>query len=283
MAAIKHFGAIDRRAGASCFRFDRLTVAAVLATFTRGMADSGGDHSCREQLRAQSFAQGLWNKSGDLGVSAVRDNIRGYNHGSPETEVNLLATVLGSGVSEAKIYALLTRFGNTGTLCAADMSELTEILGNPADAAKLKTILHIAAEIAKPAQIAHPVIGNCVDLVHYLQTAMGGCRVETFRVLFLDTHNKIIADEVLWSGTVAEVQVYPREVMRRALELDSCAFIAAHNHPSNVVVPSKADINMTRQLLDAAGALGIAFHDHFIVSMNNYHSMRFHKSVDPWQ
>lgn len=283
MAAAKLYSATDRCDGASGLRLDSCTLRPVLASFAHGVADSRRDHPCGEQLRPQSFAQGLWHRSRDLGVSAVRDDLRGYRPGSSTTEVDLLKTVLGSSVSEAKIHALLTKFGGTGTLLAADVDELTDLLGNSADAAKLKSIFQIAAEIGKHPQIDHPVIGNCMDLVRYLQGAMGTCRVETFRVLFLDAHNKIIADEVLWSGTVSEVQVYPREVIRRALELDTCAFIAAHNHPSNVVVPSKADIDITKKLLTAAGMLGIAFHDHFIVSANNYHSMRFHKSVDPWE
>lgn len=194
----------------------------------------------------------------------------------------MLATALGPEIAEADILALLSRFGNTARLLAAPTSEIAEVLHDRKRADKVKSILQIAAEIAKPERIEHPVLGNCVELVQYLQTTMGEHRVETFRILFLDAHNKLIADETLWSGTVSEVQVYPREVMRRALELDCSAFIAAHNHPSNIVIPSQADIDMTRKLLTAAAALGIAFHDHFIVSVSSYHSMRFHKSVHPW-
>ncbi|WP_373476240.1 RadC family protein [Sphingorhabdus sp.] len=176
----------------------------------------------------------------------------------------------------------MARFGNAASLYFVDLHELTEIIHDPQQAAKLKAILQIAAEIGKPTTIEHPAIKNCVDLVHYLQATMGDGRVESFRVLFLDAHNRIIADELLWRGTVSEVQVYPREVMRRALELDCSAFIAAHNHPSHAVLPSQADIEMTRRLLTAADTLGIAFHDHFIVSSRSYHSMRFHRSIDPW-
>jgi DNA repair protein RadC len=197
--------------------------------------------------------------------------------------VNLLKTVLGPDVSDARVHALLGRYGSTASLYDADPDEITDILGSSLEAAKLTSVLQIAAQIGKSARISHPAIGNCEDLVRYLQNVMGSSRVETFRVLFLDTYNRIIADEVLWTGTVSEVQVYPREVIRRALELDSSAFIAAHNHPSDEVVPSRSDIDMTRKLHKGAAALGIAFHDHFIVSSSNYHSMRFHKSVDPWR
>jgi DNA repair protein RadC len=283
MAAPKHQRPRDRSDRPVCLHLDRVAVSPDLAASSGGLAAGSGRHPSGEQLCAGSDSQGLWNRSGDMGLSSVRDDIRRYGARSAETEVNLLTTILGSGVSRAKIQALLGRFGGAVPLSAVDVDELTEILGSATDAAKLKSILQIAAEFAKPVQIDHPVIGNCVDLIRHLQATIGACRVETFRVLFLDAHNRIILDEVLWSGTVSEVQVYPREVIRRALELDSCAFIAAHNHPSNVVIPSPADIAITRKLLSAAGTLGIAFHDHFIVSTNSYHSMRFHRSIDPWE
>ncbi|MBL0924760.1 MAG: DNA repair protein RadC [Sphingomonadaceae bacterium] len=194
----------------------------------------------------------------------------------------MLASALGPEIAETDVLALLNRFGSTASLLAAPTCEIADILRDRQRADQVKSILQIAAEIARPERIEHPVLGNCVELVQYLQATMGDHRVETFRILFLDTHNKLIADETLWSGTVSEVQVYPREVMRRALELDSSAFIAAHNHPSDIVIPSQADIDMTLRLLTASIALGIVFHDHFIVSSSSYHSMRFHKSVHPW-
>lgn len=269
----------DRDAG---IHLDRDTIARSLAAIAGGMAAGRSDDSHSQQFRLGFAAEGIWDRSGNLGLSAVRDNIRSYHKGAPETEVNLLRAVLGPDIADEKLRALILRFGNTASLHFADLHELTEIIHDPQQAARLKAILQIAAEIGRPASIEHPVIKDCVDLVHYLQATMGDCRVERFRVLFLDAHNRMIADELLWSGTVSEVQVYPREVMRRALELDCSAFIAAHNHPSHAVLPSQADIEMTRKLLTAANTLGIAFHDHFIVSSNSYHSMRFHRSVDPW-
>jgi DNA repair protein RadC len=282
MAAPKHQRVGDRCDRASGVHMDRAALPRSLAALARGMAAGWSDDSYRQQLCPPSVAEGIWNRPGNLGVSAVCDNICRYPDRTPEAEVNLLKTVLGPSVSDSRIRALLGRFGSTASLYSADLEEIADILSSPHEAAKLRSILQVAAEIGKSSRLTHPAIGNCEDLVRYLQNAMGSSRIETFRVLFLDTHNRIIADEVLWSGTVSEVQVYPREVIRRALELDSSAFIAAHNHPSDVVVPSRTDIDMTWKLLKGAAALGIAFHDHFIVSANNYHSMRFHKSVDPW-
>jgi DNA repair protein RadC len=272
----------DRHAGASRLCVDRDAFPPVLAAAAAGVANRGGDHPPREQFCTTSFTQSLWRGSGDLGLSAVRDNFRSYHAGATATEIRLLSTVLGPAVSPASISKLIDRFGSTAALASADADELAAIIGDIQEAAKLRSILQIAHEIGRQKKIDHPAIDNCEDLVRYLQGEMGSCRVETFRVLFLDTHNKVIANEVLWTGTVSEVQVYPREVMRRALELDSSAFIAAHNHPSEVVTPSKLDIGMTKKLLDAAAALDIAFHDHFIISANEYHSMRFHRSIDPW-
>jgi DNA repair protein RadC len=282
MAAPKHQRVGDRCDRASGVHMDRGTLPRSLAAIARGMAAGRSDDPRRQQLCPSSAAEGIWDRPGNLGLSTVCDNICRYPARTPEAEVNLLKTVLGPSVSDSRIRALLCRFGSTASLYSAEPEEIADILGSAHEAAKLQSILQVAAEIGKSSHINHPAIGSCEDLVRYLQNAMGSSRVETFRVLFLDTHNRIIADELLWSGTVSEVQVYPREVIRRALELDSSAFIAAHNHPSDVVVPSRADIDMTCKLLKGAAALGIAFHDHFIVSANHYHSMRFHKSVDPW-
>lgn len=282
MAAPQSHYIDDRHTGSARVRVDCDAFPSVLAAAAAGVANSGSDHPPREQFCSTSSAESLWRGSGCVGVSAVCDNFRSYHAGATAKEVKLLSTVLGPAVSPASISKLIDRFGSTAALAAADADELAAIIGDTGEAAKLRSILQIATEIGRQKKIDHPAIDNCEDLVRYLQAEMSICRVETFRVLFLDTHNKVIANEVLWTGTVSEVQVYPREVIRRALELDSSAFIAAHNHPSDVVTPSRLDIDMTKKLLDAAAALDIAFHDHFIVSANGYHSMRFHRSVDPW-
>lgn len=282
MAAPQSHYIDDRHLGSARVRVDCDAFPSVLASAAARVADCGGDHSPREQFCTTSFTQSLWRGSGDLGVSAVRDNFRSYHADATAKEVKLLSTILGPSVNPASISKLIDKFGSTAGLAAADADELAAIIGDTDEATKLRSILQIAKEIGQQKKIDHPAIDSCEDLVRYLQAEMGICRVETFRVLFLNTHNKLIANEVLWTGTVSEVQVYPREVIRRALELDSSAFIAAHNHPSDVVTPSRLDIDLTKKLLDAAAALDIAFHDHFIVSANGYHSMRFHRSVDPW-
>lgn len=284
MAAPKRHGPRDRPYCADSFRLDRMDIAREMAPAVGGMADRDCHDPYCEQLCSGPSSQRLRDRTGHLVLSAVRDNLRGYRLGTADTETELatLTNALGPFGSVEKIEALLERFGGLRGLLAVDAGQLTAILGDGDDAAKISAVIHLAADMHKPEAIAHPIIDDCADLIAYLQSVMGKCRVETFRVLFLNTHNNIIADETLWTGTVSEVQVYPREIMRRALELDSSAFIAAHNHPSSIVAPSRSDIAMTRALLGAARTLNIAFHDHIIVSATNYHSMRIHKSVDPW-
>jgi DNA repair protein RadC len=282
MAAPKYQYPGDRFDRPNSVHLDFGAVPPDMAAVSGGLAARRSDYSRGEQFRIEPHAEGLWHRPGYLGISAVRDNFHCYRERPAETEINLLTAALGPDIGLGEVELLVARFGDIAKLHEATTDELTEILQDRKRAIKLKSILQIGARIAKPAEIEHPVIGNCVELVTYLQNAMGRQRVETFRVLFLDTHNRLISDEVLWRGTISEVQVYPREVIRRALQLDSSAFIAAHNHPSNVVTPSASDIDMTKQLLKASAALGIIFHDHFIVSARSYHSMRFHKSVLPW-
>jgi DNA repair protein RadC len=272
----------DRFDSPAGFRLDFGSLPPDLAASSGSLATGSSDDPRREQFRSGSSTTRLWNWPGYLGLSAVRNDIPGDVKRSAKAELDSLATALGPDIGESEIRALLARFGSTARLYAAPSIEIERILGDPIRAARLKSILQVAAAIARPEPIAHPVIKDCVALVDYLQNVMGQQRVETFRVLFLDTHNRLISDEVLWRGTISEVQIYPREIIRRALELDSSAIIAAHNHPSNMVTPSQSDIDMTRQLLKASAALDIALHDHFIVSSSSYHSMRFHKTIYPW-
>ena len=110
-----------------------------------------------------------------------------------------------------------------------------------------------------------PVISSWTALLDYVRVALAHEPREQFRVLFLDKKNQLIADEVLNHGTVDHAPVYPREVMRRALELSSSSLILLHNHPSGDPTPSRADVEMTRQIIEAGKALNIAVHDHLVV------------------
>jgi DNA repair protein RadC len=111
----------------------------------------------------------------------------------------------------------------------------------------------------------HTVISSWTALLAYVRVALANEPREQFRVLFLDKKNQLIADETMHRGTVDHAPVYPREVMRRALELSASAIILAHNHPSGDPTPSKADIDMTRQIVEAGRSLRIEIHDHLVV------------------
>jgi DNA repair protein RadC len=117
-------------------------------------------------------------------------------------------------------------------------------------------------------------ISSWAALCAYLKVDMGGLGRERFRVLFLDTKNNLMADEIMGEGTVNAAPAYPREIMRRALELDAAAVILVHNHPSGDPTPSAADIETTRQCIDAGKALRIAVHDHVVVGANAVASFR---------
>jgi DNA repair protein RadC len=112
------------------------------------------------------------------------------------------------------------------------------------------------------------------EVIDYCRSSMAFSDKEQFRLLFLDKRNQLIADEVQQTGTVDHTPVYPREVIKRALELSATALILVHNHPSGDPTPSQADIQMTRTIIDIAAPLGISVHDHIIVGKNGHASLK---------
>ncbi len=162
--------------------------------------------------------------------------------------------------------ALLNRFGSFANVIAAPEKELVAVKGIGESAAATLKLVHAAALRLAHAEVKDaPVLDNWPRLMDYLQAAIAREPIEQFRVLFLDTRNRLIADEAQARGTVNHTPVYPREVVRRALELGATALILTHNHPSGDPSPSRADIEMTQAIKEAAGALGITIHDHVIV------------------
>ena len=138
----------------------------------------------------------------------------------------------------------------------------------------LKLIQAAAVRITRGAVAKRPVLSSWSAVIEYCRTAMAFAETEQFRLLFLDKRNALIADEVQQSGTVDHTPVYPREVVRRALELAATAVILVHNHPSGDPTPSAADIVMTREIVDVAKPLGIAVHDHIIVGRDGHASLK---------
>jgi DNA repair protein RadC len=171
--------------------------------------------------------------------------------------------------------ALLARFGSFAGALAAPPQELGTIEGlGEAGMAALKTVQAAALRLARAEVIDRPVLNNWDRLLAYLTAAVSRERVEQFRILFLDTRNRLIADEAQARGTVNHTPVYPREVVKRALELQATALILVHNHPSGDPTPSRADLEMTQEIKAAAASLGIVLHDHLIVGNGRHLSFR---------
>jgi DNA repair protein RadC len=180
--------------------------------------------------------------------------------------------------------ALLGRFGSLGAVLAASEEELRTVVATDSKGRSLKvgpevaldlTALHeIGLRIGQEAVKTRPVISSWSALLAYVSRALAHEPREQFRVLFLDTKNQLIIDEVMNHGTVDHAPVYPREIMRRALELSSKAVILVHNHPSGDPNPSAADIDMTRQVIAAGKPLGIAVHDHLVVGRHGVESFK---------
>jgi DNA repair protein RadC len=175
---------------------------------------------------------------------------------------------------------LLQRFGSFAEVIAAPPARLKEVdhVGD-AVAAEFKIVEAAALLLAKQSMKKRLELGSFAQVLDYCRGAMAYRETEEFRVLFLDKKNGLIADEVLGQGTVDHTPVYPREVIRRALELNASAMILVHNHPSGDPTPSTADVTMTENIAALAKPLGVRLHDHLIVGRNGHASMRAMKLI----
>jgi DNA repair protein RadC len=171
--------------------------------------------------------------------------------------------------------ALLARFGGLAGVLGAAPGDLRTVPGVGEQAAlDLKLMQEAALRMGRETLTKRPLISSWSALLAYVRTALAYEPREQFRVLFLDKKNCLIADELLGSGTVDHAPVYPREVARRSLELSASAVILLHNHPSGDPTPSSADVDMTRQIVDALRPLRIAMHDHLVVGRNGVASFK---------
>ena len=171
--------------------------------------------------------------------------------------------------------ALLARFGSFAGCIAAPASELIVLDGlGEAAVAALKTVQAAALRLMRAEIMHQPVLASWDRLMAYLTASLARERVEQFRVLFLDTRNRLLADEALSRGTINHTPVYPREVVKRALELHATALILVHNHPSGDPTPSASDLTMTKEIGAAAATLSIALHDHVIIGNDRWLSFR---------
>ena len=170
---------------------------------------------------------------------------------------------------------LIARFGTFAEVIAAAPPRLAEIgeLG-PAAIADLKIIEAAARRLVKASVPKRQALGSFRELIDYCRAAMAYAEREEFRVLFLNKRNMLIADEVQGRGTVDHTPVYPREVVKRALELTATAIILVHNHPSGDCTPSTADVRMTLEIIEIAKPLGVVVHDHLIVGREGHASLK---------
>jgi DNA repair protein RadC len=198
---------------------------------------------------------------------------------TPMPDYELLELVLFRAIPRRDVKPLarelMDRFGDFNRVITASEARLRDING-VADAiiVELKIIEAAAQRLARARVMQQPVVSSWDALIDYCHTAMAHRETEQFRVLYLDRKNVLIADEEQGKGTVDHVPIYPREVAKRALELNAYAIILVHNHPSGDTTPSTADIDMTRQISNACDALGLTLHDHLIIGQSQELSFR---------
>ncbi len=173
--------------------------------------------------------------------------------------------------TKALARTLLLRFGSFAAAIAAPLPDLRSVEGL---AAALKTVQAAALRLVRAEVVDRPVLTNWDRLMEYLNAVMARERVEQFRVLFLDNRNRLLADEAQGRGTVNHTPVYPREVVKRALELHATAIILVHNHPSGDPTPSRSDIDTTHEIAEAGRTMSVRLHDHVIVGNGSWLSMR---------
>jgi DNA repair protein RadC len=223
-----------------------------------GLAESSPHyHGHRERLRARFR---------EAGPDAVSD-------------YELLELVLFRTIPQRDVKPLckelIAKFGSFAEVLAAPQHRLEEVKGIKATTATDLQIVHAAASRLARGQVRkQPVLSSWSSVLDYCRTAMAFADKEQFRILFLDKRNQLIADELQQTGTVDHTPVYPREVVKRALELSATALILVHNHPSGDPTPSRADIQMTQAIVEVARPLGIAVHDHLIVGKEGHASFK---------
>jgi DNA repair protein RadC len=217
-------------------------------------------HGHRERLRTRFL---------DAGAAAVSD-------------YELLELVLFRAIPRRDVKPLakelLKRFGSFAEVIAAPRPLLGEMLGEAA-IAELKIVEAAAQRMVSGEVSRKEPLSSWQTVIEHCRAAMAFSNTEQFRILFLDKRNGLIADEVQQKGTVDHTPVYPREVVKRALELSATAVVLVHNHPSGDPTPSRADIQMTQSIIDIARPLGIAVHDHIIVGKAGHASLKALKLI----
>jgi DNA repair protein RadC len=211
-----------------------------------------------------------------------RERLRGrFMEGGPDAlpDYELLELVLFNAFARGDVKPLakllIKEFGSYADVISAPPERLLQVKGvGKRVVMELKLVQASALRLAKGQVMQRQVLSSWSAVLDYCRASMGFAPNEQFRVLFLDKKNQLIADEVQQKGTVDHTPVYPREVIKRALELAASAIILVHNHPSGDPAPSKADIDMTRRIIEAGEKLNVTVHDHIIVGRNGHASFR---------
>lgn len=202
--------------------------------------------------------------------------------GMPDYELLELLLTLSLPRRDTKALAknLISTFGSFAGALNAPGQRLLEIEGvGPAVVSQFRIVQAVAHRLARGQIMNKPALSSWTDVIDYLRIAQGFEQKEQFRILFFDKKNVLIADEVQGRGTVDHTPVYVREVVKRSLELSASAIILVHNHPSGDPAPSRADIDMTRLIVEAARLVGISVHDHIIVGRNGHASLKALKQM----
>ena len=170
---------------------------------------------------------------------------------------------------------LLAKFGSLSGVLTATPEQLGAVKGlGPSSVAFIQVVQQLAVRVRREKVVGQPVLASRLELLDYLYTKFAGFSREEFHVLYLDSKMKLVADEVLFTGTLHEVAVSPRDVLKRALELNASGVVVAHNHPSGSPEPSAADVSFTEQMAQACSAMGVQLVDHVIVGAEAHYSFR---------
>jgi len=192
----------------------------------------------------------------------------------------VLFRVFPRGDTKPLARALIDRFGNFAEVVSAPPEVLREVEGvGERVVQELKLIQAAALRLSQHRMIGRTALSSWTAVLDYCHAAMAYENKEQFRILFLDRKNVLIADEVQQKGTIDHTPVYPREVIKRALDLSATAIVLVHNHPSGDPTPSRADIDMTRRIIEAAERLNIVVHDHIIIGRGGHASFRALKLI----
>ena len=242
---------------------------------------SGAPKAAADPVEGEAAQGGLFEAAAPLYLGhrqRLRERfLKGGGEALPDYELLELVLFRAIPRRDTKDLAkrLIARFGSFAEVVSAPAARLKEVDGTgEAVIGELKLVREASLRLMKTQVASGALLGSSSSVLDYLTAAQGFAEREQFRILFLDKRNRLIADEVQGQGTVDHTPVYVREVVKRALELGATAIILVHNHPSGDPTPSRADIDMTKSIVEAARPLGVTVHDHIIVARTGQASFR---------